>query len=156
MITNEGLIRNLQVGEPFSDHISIIFEVKISPSKNPSRKKVYKFADANLDRRNELFNIVPWTCHGCAFLTNDVQQNWLMLKDLFFTAVEACIPTKSPRKMKNAPWLTPDVLKLIRQKRIVYKRAKASNSGNLWTRYRNLKNRTKKAGNQARWEYLKN
>ena len=82
--------------------------------------------------------------------------SWLMLKDLFFTAVEACIPTKSPRKMKNAPWLTPDVLKLIRQKRIVYKRAKASNSGNLWTRYRNLKNRTKKAGNQARWEYLKN
>lgn len=30
-----------------------------------------------------------------------------------------------------------------------------SNSGNLWKRYRNLNNRTKKACNQARWEYLK-
>lgn len=105
-----------------------------------------------MDRRNGLFNFVPWTC---AFLTNDAQQNWLVLKDLFFTAVEACIPTKSPRKMKHAPWLTPDVLKLIRQKRTVYKRAKASNSGNVSTRYRNLNNGTKKVCNQARWEYLK-
>ena len=125
--TNEGLIRNLQVGEPFSDHNSIAFEVTMLSSKNPSHKKAYKFAKANMDRLNELFNFVPWTS---AFLTDDVQENWLMFKDLFFTAVETCIPTKSPRKMKNAPWLMPDVLKLIRQKRIVYKRAKSSNSDN--------------------------
>ena len=78
-----------------------------------------------------------------------------MFKDLLFTAVETCILNKSPRKMKNAPWLTPDVLKLHdRQKRIIYKRAKVSNSDNLWTRYRNLNNRTKRACNQARWKYL--
>lgn len=105
--TNEGLIRNLQVGEPFSDHNSIAFEVKISSSKNPSHKKVYKFTKTNLDMLNELFNFVPWTC---AFFTDDVQENWLMFKDLLFTAVETCIPTKSPRKMKNAPRLTPDLL----------------------------------------------
>lgn len=67
--TNEGLIRNLQVGEPFSDHNFIVFEVKISSSKNPSHKKIYKFTKANLDRLNELFNFVLWTC---AFLSNDV------------------------------------------------------------------------------------
>jgi len=39
-----------------------------------------------------------------------------MFKDLLFTAVETCILTKSPRKMKNAPWQTPDVLKLIGRK----------------------------------------
>ena len=83
--TNEGLIRNLQVGEPFSDHNSIAFEVTMSSSRNLSHKKVYKFTEA---------------------------------------------------------------------KRIVYKRAKASNSDNLWTRYRNLNNRTKKACNQPLWEYL--
>ena len=105
--TNEGLIRNLQVGEPFSDHNSIAFEVKISSSKNPSHKKVYKFTKTNLDMLNELFNFVPWTC---AFFTDDVQENWLMFKDLLFAAVETCIPIKSPRKMKNAPRLTPDLL----------------------------------------------
>ena len=40
---------HLQVGEPFSDHNSIVFEVNISSSKYPSRKKVYKFTKANLD-----------------------------------------------------------------------------------------------------------
>ena len=50
--TNEGLIRNLQVGEPFSDHNSIAFEVTMSSSKNPWHKKVYKFTKANLDRLN--------------------------------------------------------------------------------------------------------
>lgn len=104
---NEGLIRNLQVGEPFSDHNSTAFEVKISSSKNPSHKKV------NLDMLNELFNFVPWTC---AFFTDDVQENWLMFKDLLFTAVETCIPIKSPRKMKNAPRLTPDLLTDLAEK----------------------------------------
>lgn len=68
--TNKGLIRNLQAGEPFSDHTnSITFEVTSSSSKNPSHKKVYKFTKANLDRLNELFNFVPWTC---AFLSDEV------------------------------------------------------------------------------------
>ena len=68
--TNEGLIKNVQVGGPFSYHTnSIAFEVKSSSSKNPSHKKVYKFTKANLNRLNELFNFVPWTC---AFLTDDV------------------------------------------------------------------------------------
>ena len=128
------------------NHISIASEVKMPSTENPSHKKVYKFTKANLSMLNELFNFVPWTC---AFLADEVQENWK-------AAVETCIPTKSPRKMKNAPWLTPDVLKLIRQKRIVYQRAKASNSDNLWTRYRNLNNRIKKACNQARWKYLNN
>ena len=48
----------------------------------------------------------------------------------------------------------PGCIKVDRQKRIVYKRAKVSNSDNLWTRYRNLNNRTKRACNQARWKYL--
>ena len=96
---NEGLIRNLQVGEPFSDHNPTAFD--------PSHKKV------NLDMLNELFNFVPWTC---AFFTDDVQENWLMFKDLLFTAVETCIPIKSPRKMKNAPRLTPDLLTDLAEK----------------------------------------
>ena len=43
------------------------------------------------------------------------------------------------------------VYKFTKAKRIV---AMASNSDNLWTRYRNLNNRTKKACNQPLWEYL--
>lgn len=67
--TNEGLLKNLQVGEPFCNHTnSIAFEVTMSSSPNPSHKKVYKFTKANLDRLNELFNFVPWTF---AFLTDD-------------------------------------------------------------------------------------
>ena len=39
-----------------------------------------------------------------------------MFKDLLFTAVETCIPIKSPRKMKNAPRLTPDLLTDLAEK----------------------------------------
>ena len=122
------------------------FKVQMPSSKNPSHKKVYKFMKANLDRLNELFNFVPWTC---AFLTDDVQEKWLKFKDLFFTSVDACLPTKLPRKMKNTPRLTLDVLKLIRQKIILYKRAKVLNCDNLWVRNRNLNYRTKKACNHG-------
>ena len=38
--TNEGLIRNLQVGEPLSDHKSIAFEVKMPFSKNSTFGRV--------------------------------------------------------------------------------------------------------------------
>ena len=43
------------------------------------------------------------------------------------------------------------VYKFTKAKRIV---TMASNSDNLWTRYRNLNNRTKKACNQPLWEFL--
>ena len=54
--------------------------------------------------------------------------------------------------MSSSRNLSPKkVYKFTKAKRIV---AMASNSDNLWTRYRNLNNRTKKACNQPLWEYL--
>ena len=62
--TNEGLIRNLQAGEPFSDNNSIAFEVTMSSSKNPSHKKVYKFTKDIISGRVTEISIIEQRRHA--------------------------------------------------------------------------------------------
>ena len=61
--TNEGLIRNLEVGEPFSNHNSIAFEVTMSSSKNPSHKKVNKFTKDIISGRVTEISIIEQRRH---------------------------------------------------------------------------------------------
>lgn len=62
--TNKGLIRNLEVGEPFSDHNSIAFEVTMSSSKNPSHKKVNKFTKDIISGRVTEISIIEQRRHA--------------------------------------------------------------------------------------------
>lgn len=53
-------------------------------------------------------------------------------KDLSFVAVNKSIP-KYPHERKNiAPWITKDLIKLCRNQKKLYKRAKKSNLEDHW------------------------
>ena len=78
-----------------------------------------------------------------------------MLIGKHFAAVNESIP-KYRHKTKNiAPWITKDLIKLSRKKKHLYKKAKKSNSEDLWVAYRILKNTLKKKCNTAKWSHFK-
>ena len=76
--------------------------------------------------------------------------------DLFFTAVDQCIPKVRKRKNQRAPWISSEIIKLARKKKCMYKRAKLRNCDESWLTYKKVNNLLKKACNEARWEYLNN
>lgn len=51
------------------------------------------------------------------------------------------IPTKMIKQMNSTPYITGDLLSLVRRKERMYKVAKKSNSDRSWTKYRRLRNR---------------
>ena len=76
-------------------------------------------------------------------------------KDIFFTAVDDCIPKYRQKKRTTAPWITKDLIKLWRKKKNLHKRAKRSGRQETWAAYRKLNNLLKKKCNSAKWQHLK-
>ena len=156
LTTNSDLINNLEVGEPFSDHNSITFIVNTRPyQQRISTKENYAFNKADWSHLRSLFSYSPW------YLTLEQQEinvNWEVWKDLYFTVVNKSIPKYWLKRKNIAPWMTKDLIKLSRKKKHLYKRAKKakkSNSEDHLVAYCTLNNTLKKKCNLANWSHLK-
>lgn len=55
---------------------------------------------------------------------NTINQDWTLWKDTFLAAVADFIPLKTLRKRNGPPWLTGDILHLLRKKESVRKKLK--------------------------------
>ena len=146
------IIQDVQVGEPISDHNVVTFNANVYPYRRKhTKKEFYNFKKADWEQLNTLFEIIPW---DCAFLSQDIHVVWRAWLDLFNTAVDKCIPKRTKSKHNRPPWISDEILQLIRKKRIMYRKAKRLNRNDLWSSYKNLNNLVKKKCNEARWRYL--
>lgn len=153
MTTNVDLINNVVIGEPFSDHNSITFTLNGAPYVSRiSKKFVYAFNKADRSHLRSLFQYSPW---DLALAGKDINDNWTAWKDIFFAAVDDCIPKYRQKKRLTAPWITKDLIKLCRKKKCLYKKAKKTGKEETWIAYRALNNSLKKKCNSAKWQHLK-
>ena len=53
---------------------------------------------------------------------------WSAWRDFFFTAVDQCISKKRKKKGLLAPWISAEMMKLVRKKKRSYKKAKNSSN----------------------------
>ena len=151
LTNNSDVICVVEVGEPISDHNVISFNVNVHPyHRKSSERRFYDFK-ADWLRLNELFQPIPW---HCAFLSNDVNEVWIAWTDLFFTAVDECISRRRKKKNRRAPWISAEIIKLVRKKKRLYKKAKNSSNIESWSTYKEASNLSKKECNKARWKYL--
>ena len=145
---------DVSVGAPFSDHNSITFSILGSPyERRESHKLNYSYANANWAKLRDLLCYIPW---HCAFLDDDIDNNWTAWSDLLFTAIDECIPKRKKSARRHAPWITNDLIKLCRRKKSLYKKAKKWGRVNDWTEYCALNNSLKKACNSALRQHIQN
>ena len=151
LTNNIDLVVDVEVGEPISDHNIITFRVNVNPYRiQSSKKEFYNFDKANWSDLNELFNNIPW---DCAFISNDINDIWNSWVDLYNTAVDHCISKKHTKKNRRAPWISDDIIKIAGKKKRLYKKAKAGDDANLWSKYKSINNMLKRKCNEARWDY---
>ena len=152
LTTNSDLINNLEVSELFSDHNSITFIVNTGPyQQRISMKENYAFNKADWSHIRSLFSYSPW------YLTleqQDINVNWEVWKDLYFTVVNESIPNYRHKRKNIAPWITKDLIKLSR-KNTFTKKLKKSNTEDHWVTYCTWNNTLKKKCNLAKWSHLK-
>ena len=58
---------------------------------------------------------------------NDIQSTWSNWKKIFLDIMDECMPTFILRNRKNLPWLTKDIIQLMRKINNLFKKAKVSN-----------------------------
>lgn len=95
-----------------------------------------------------LLSYIPWSC---AFFDYDIDYNWSCWKDLLFTAMDECVPLCWGKRKGNAPWISKELIRLCRKKKLLYNKARKSAKAVLWEKYRKLINAVKRECNLARW-----
>ena len=96
------------VGEPFSDHNAITFAIYSAPyTSRISKKYTYAFNKADWSQLKSLFKHSPW---DLVLAGEDINNIWTMWKDIFFAAVNDCIPKYKQKRKTTAPWITKDLL----------------------------------------------
>ena len=143
LTTSPEFVRELAVGEPFSDHFCLTFFLFRSlPRPRKSKKLVYTYRKTDWEHLKSLFSHTPW---HCAYFDENLDDNWQAWLDLFFAAVDQCIPKRRHNNKFNPPWISKELLKLCRKKKLLFRKAKRVNTDLLWMRYRTLNNSVKKA-----------
>ena len=105
------------------------------------------------ERQMGTFKIADTPWH-CAYFDDNLDDNWQAWLDLFFAAVDQCIPKRRHNNKFNPPWISRELLKLCGKKKLLFRKAKRVNTDLLGMRYRTLNNAVKKACNAAKGNYI--
>ena len=129
---------NLSAEAPSSDHNSITFSKLGSPyERRKTQKLYYAFTKADCAHLRDLLHYISW---DCAFLDNDLDNNWTAWSNLLFSAIQDCIPTRKQSARHHAPWIAQDAIKLCKKKKSLYRKAKRSGRASDWNEYHTLNN----------------
>ena len=105
----------LEIGKPFFDHNLIRLSLNARSYENRvSKKEVYALYKTDWNYLKMLFAISPWEL---ALADENINRNWENWKDLYFEAVDECVPKYRQKRKSNASWITKELIKLSRKKR---------------------------------------
>lgn len=145
-ITNPALVSSCSL-EPSldgSDHKAIHLESLLSlPKFGRHARKVKLFSQIDVAHLNNLVHLAPWVIATDELQSaSDAYDNWL---DLVSAIEKECVPTKTATGRQRSPWITENILRLSRQKRKLFRRAKKTHNSDHINQARQAQRDLKKA-----------
>ena len=136
-----------------SDHFPVSFDIKFLSGRphKPVLRKIYNFKKANFSELNELLKCVAW---NCAFLKKDVDICTEKVNDLLLAAADICIPAFTVKKKINPPWITKDMIIMIKKKERLWRKLKARPSEALSQKFKELRRSVKQVIRSEYKRYL--
>ena len=124
---------------PSTDHFAVEFHLLVSiPTQTQCRRSLYNYKKADFDTFREVLFRVPWTCVSDC---NDIEYSWSLWKDLFFAAVNECVPRVQWKRRKMKHWFSSNTISFIHKKRQLYLLKKSRpDSTAVAIRYRKISN----------------
>ena len=146
------LIESLS-GEFSSDHMIITFEIIVPPKHiKPFKRYAYNYKNAEFVELRNLLKFVPW---DLAYEEEDTELSTAKWMDLFLAALDDCVPKIKVRSANSAPWIYAEVLKAVRKKERLRKKAKRSSSVYHWATFRRRRAELKSLIKWKRKQYVK-
>ena len=149
MVANTEHLKQCTLTPPLStsDHLglSIPLQLKVHCATARKPRKVWLYKHGDFEMASRLIEGTDWNNLLTGNDIDVVAQNWT---DKFLSIMEQCIPHRYLRKRHNLPWLTKNIVQLIRKRNILFRRAKRSGKLVHFHHYRNkivglLRNRKK-------------
>ena len=151
MTNNDSLIEKTAVYPYtfYSDHFSVYFTVN---NKFNTIRKVYCYGKADFDGLRNTLSYVSWD----SFIScDDINSSVANFQDLVFASVDQHVPLMKLRRNSRPPWIDKAVMKLIMNKKAIWKRLKNNASLELTSKFIFLRKDTKKLISSNYCKYLK-
>ena len=107
-----------------SDHLGLIVHMKDSYQKttfnHSTRRKVWQYKHADFNRTNNLLMDLDL---DSIIDPSDMKSSCLSWKQELLRVVDECIPSSTLPDRKNLPWLTKEIIQLIRKRNSYFKKA---------------------------------
>lgn len=144
LTNNEHLVSDVSVHpDSFnSDHFPVSFAVnaKFNRQKNV-KKELYCYKKADFEGLRSTLNHIPW---DSVILLSDLNDSVAKFQDLLLSAIDRHVPRITLRGRSRPPWITAEVMKLIRKKKTLWKKMKINSSPDLFMFFKQLRKQTKK------------
>ena len=126
------------------------FDIKPHTTKQKPRK-YYKFHKANWDKLKTDLDITAKTVQKQYNDNQSVDDMWTYFKNSLQNSMDWHIPSASTKKHSRLPWINRPLLRLLRQKKRQYQKARTTQD---WTKYRSIQKRCKREIRGAEWRHI--
>ena len=148
-------INNIEVTDPgtfnlFSDHKFVLFDIHDTfTSSHKLKRSVYDYSRANFEEKNSIFSSIEFE-----FSTSDINDDWMVWRDTFLATADKCVPKRTIKGRYNPPWLTGEILSLLKKKETLRRRIKRTHSKSLQMKFKNIRSLSKKIIKESREKFF--
>jgi len=83
---------------PSTDHLAVEFSLSVTiPAQSGRRRTLYNYKKADFNAFQDVLSHIPWDIMR---YSDDIEYSWNLWKDLFFCAVNQCVPTINWKRKK--------------------------------------------------------
>ncbi|XP_048586113.1 uncharacterized protein LOC125568277 [Nematostella vectensis] len=157
LTTYPNVIVNTSTASGLSDHLAVIFEVNLKPSRSlKPPHKVYQYKKANFPDLCKFMSDSSTTFFSTNPEKRTVEENWVLFKTSLSTGISQFIPQKSSRPKYKLPWINTNIKREMRKKDRMHKKAIKSKNQQHWEAFKRQRNLVSKLIKDSHNDYLNN
>ena len=123
-----------------SDHLGLLLHSQWRHSKSSAdhtAKTIWLYKHADWPKAHELIEETDWS----SLITDDINISWENWKQHFMEIMKECIPQKVLPPRRNLPWLSKNLVQLMRKRNMLFSRAKRTIQKSDFEKYKQIQNR---------------
>ena len=150
--SNASLVKSSSSIPGISDHYMVVADFDIKPHTTKQKpRKYYQFHKANWDKLKTDLDITAKTIQKQYNDNQSADDMWTYFKNSLQNSMDRHIPSASTKKHSRLPWINRPLLRLLRQKKRQYQKARTTQD---WTKYRSIQKRCKREIRRAEWRHI--
>ena len=136
-----------------TDHNCIFFEVKANvKAQTKQNRHVYDYLKSDFQGLRSTLHSIDLS--NVVEISTNVNVAWLQWKAKFVCAVREFIPTRKIKGKSSPPWITGDIMYMIRKKESVRRKLKHSSSTYLSAKFKQLRSMVKRMISDSRARFF--